>query len=177
MTNDEPMTKHEWRTELRPRLRHSSFETLLRHWSFGFRHCAHHALAPIAQIRMRFARADSRPMTPAAGAFLVRRLRHRSAGFFRLLNRQITQDKKFLQFFLWDFFCDTGSRIQNHAGFQRVADHFLLASMLNRLPDDAAQSQKFLNLLDCLATTALRLRKVLKMDRGCSRGRCPRLAG
>jgi hypothetical protein len=57
---------------------------------------AHHALAPIAQIRVRFARADSRPMSPAAGAFFVRRFRHRNARFFRLLNRQVTQNKKFL---------------------------------------------------------------------------------
>ena len=37
---------------------------------------AHHALAPIAQIRVRFTRADSRPMSPAAGAFFVRRFRY-----------------------------------------------------------------------------------------------------
>ena len=124
-----------------------------------------HALAPIAQIRVRFARADSRPMSPAAGAFFVRRFRHRSARLFRLLNRQITQNKKFLQFFFRDFFCDIGIRIQNHAGFQCVADHFFLACVLDRLPDDAAQSQKLLNLIDRLATTVLRLRKFLQMDR------------
>ena len=81
------------------------------------------------------------------------------------MNRQITQNKKFLQFFLWDFVCDIGIRIQNHAGFQSVADHFFLACVLDRLPDDATQSQKLLNLIDCLATTVLRLRKVLQMDR------------
>ena len=37
---------------------------------------AHHRLAPIAQIRVRLARADSRPMSPAAGAFFVRRFRY-----------------------------------------------------------------------------------------------------
>ena len=36
----------------------------------------HHALATIAQIRVRFARADTRPMSPAAGAFFVRRFRY-----------------------------------------------------------------------------------------------------
>jgi hypothetical protein len=34
------------------------------------------ALAPIAQIRVGFTRADSRPMSPAAGAFFVRRFRY-----------------------------------------------------------------------------------------------------
>ena len=97
-----------------------------------------HALAPIAQIRVRFARANSRPMSPAAGTFLVRRFRHRSARFLCLLNRQITQNEKFLQFFLWDSFCHIRIRIQNHAGFQRVANQFLLARVLDRLADDAA---------------------------------------
>ena len=57
---------------------------------------AHHALAPIAQIWVRFARADGRAMSPATGAFFVRRFRYRSARFLGLLNRQITQNKKFL---------------------------------------------------------------------------------
>ena len=37
---------------------------------------AHHAFATIAQIRVCLARADSRPMSPAAGAFFVRRFRY-----------------------------------------------------------------------------------------------------
>ena len=92
-------------------------------------------------------------MSPAAGAFFVRRFRHRSARFFRLLNRQITQNKKFLEFISGDFFCDIGIRIQNHAGLQRVADHFFLTRALDRLPNDAAQSQELFNLVDCLTTT------------------------
>ena len=116
---------------------------------------AYHGFAPIAQIRVRCTRTDRRPMSPAAVAFFVRGFRHRSARFFRLLNRQITHNKKFLQFFLWDFFCDIGIRIQNNAGFQRVADQFFLACVLDRLADDAAQPQKLFNLLDCLATPIL----------------------
>ena len=100
-------------------------------------------------------------MSPAAGAFFVRRFRYRSARFLGLLNRQITQNKKFLQFFLGDFVCDIGIRIQNHAGFQGVADQFFLACVLDRLPDDAAQSQKLLNLIDCFPAPILWLRKFL----------------
>jgi hypothetical protein len=37
--------------------------------------------------------------------------------------------------------------------------------VLDGLPDDAAQSQKLRNLIDCLATVTLRLRKLLQMDR------------
>ena len=37
---------------------------------------AHNALAPIAQIGVCFAHADSRPMSPAAAAFFVRRFRY-----------------------------------------------------------------------------------------------------
>jgi len=81
------------------------------------------------------------------------------------VNRQITQNEKFLQFFLGDFVCDIGIRIQDHAGLQSVADHFFLARVLDRLPDDTTQSQKLLNLIDRLATNVLRLRKVLQMDR------------
>ena len=117
---------------------------------------------------MRFARADSRPMSPTAGAFFVRRFRYQSADFFRPMNRQITQNEKLLQFFLGNFFCNIGIRIQNHAGFQCIANQFFLACLLDRLPDDAAQSQKLLDLIDCLATTGLRLRKFLQMDRRCS---------
>src|SRR6185436_10754940 len=116
---------------------------------------AHHRLAPIAQIRMCFTRADSRPMAPATGTFFVWRFRHRSACFFALVNRQITQNKKFLQFVPWEFFCDIGIRIQNHARFQRVADYFFLACALDRLPYDATQSQKLLNLLNCFPAAIL----------------------
>jgi len=115
----------------------------------------HHRLAPIAQIRVRFTRADRRPMAPAAGAFFVWRFRHRSARFFALVNRQITQNKKFLQFVPWDFFCDIRIRIQNHASLQRVADYFFLACALDRLPYDATQSQKLLNLLNCFPAAIL----------------------
>src|SRR5436190_12630547 len=162
MPNTELMTKHE---------RNSSCDFIIRHLSIPsssvirIRHCNHHALAPIAQIGVRFARADSRPMSPAAGAFFVRRFRYRSARLVGTVNRQITQNKKFLQFFLWDSLCDIGIRIQNYAGFQSVADQFLLACTLDRLPDDGTQSQKLLNLLDRLATTVLGLRKLLQMDR------------
>ena len=100
----------------------------------------------------------------SSGRIFVRRFRYRSARFFRLLNRQITQNKKFLQFFLGDLFCDIGIRIQNHAGFQGVADQFFLACLLDRLPDDAAQSQKLLNLIDCFAASILWLRKFLQMN-------------
>ena len=87
---------------------------------------------------MRLARADGWAMAPAAGTLFVGRFRHRSAGFFRLMNRQITDDEKLFQLFFWDVFCDLGVRTQNHSGFQRVANQFLLARVLNRRADDAA---------------------------------------
>jgi hypothetical protein len=57
---------------------------------------------------MFFACADGRPVTPAAGAFLVRCFGDGRARFGSLPNRQITQNKKFLQFFLADFRRDLG---------------------------------------------------------------------
>ena len=87
---------------------------------------------------MRLARADGWAMAPAAGTLFVGRFRHRSAGFFRLMKRQITDDEKLFQLFFWDVFCDLGVRIQNDSGFQRVANQFLLARVLNRRADDAA---------------------------------------
>ena len=87
---------------------------------------------------MLLARADSWAMAPAAGTLVVGRLRHRGASFFRLMNRQITDDEKLFQLFFWDVFCDVGIRIQNHSSFQRVANQFLLARVLDRWADDAA---------------------------------------
>ena len=80
------------------------------------------------------------------------------------MNRQITQNKKFLQFFLGDLVCDIGIRIQNNAGFQRVADQFFLACLLDRLPDNTAQSQKLLHLIDCFPTPILWLGKLLYVN-------------
>ena len=108
MTNDEcrmPESNDEARnTKLTPRgdfiIRHLTF---LRHSSFGFRHSGNHALATIAQIGMRFACADGRPMPPATRALFVRRFRHRNARFFRLVDRQITHNEKFFQFLLGGF--------------------------------------------------------------------------
>src|SRR5262249_8173932 len=112
----------------------------LRYSSFGLRHSVHHALAPVAQIRVRFTRADSWSMTPAARTFFVWRFRHRRARLVGAVNRQITQNKKFLQFFLWDSACGIGIPIQSHTGFQRLAAEFLLARLLDGLSNDATQS-------------------------------------
>src|SRR5438105_14117506 len=90
----------------------SSFVILIfiHHSSFGFRHCNDHAFATITQIRMLLARADGWAMAPAAGTLFVGRFRHRSAGFFRLMNRQITDDEKLFLLFFTDYFCDLGVR-------------------------------------------------------------------
>ena len=77
-------------------------------------------------------------MTPATRALCVRRLSDQSALFFRLMDRQVTHDEEFFQFFLADFLRHIGIRVQNNSGFQRVADQFFLARTLDRLPDDAA---------------------------------------
>src|SRR6266704_2027793 len=129
MRNDESMMKPEWR---------NGEPQWLCHSSFGFRHFVHHALAPIAQIGVRFACADGWPMPPATRALLVLRFRHRSARFFCLMDRQITHNEEFLQFLLTDFLRDIEIRIQNHSGFQRVADQFVLTRTLNPLSDYAA---------------------------------------
>ena len=77
-------------------------------------------------------------MTPAACALCVRRFRHRSACFFRLMNRQITHDKEFFQFLLTDFLGNIGIRMQDNPGLEGVADQFFLARALDRLADHAA---------------------------------------
>src|SRR3989441_1128353 len=110
--------------------------TFPRHSSFGFRHFVHRALAPIAQIGVRFARAHSWPMAPATRALLVLRFRHRSARFFCLMDRQITHNEEFFQFLLT--LRDIGIRIQNYSGFESVSDQFVLTRALNPLPDYAA---------------------------------------
>src|SRR6266496_632908 len=81
-----------------------------------------HALAPIAQIRMRLARADGWPMAPATCTFFIRRFRHRNARFLRLVDRQITHYEEFFEFFLVDLLRDVGVRIQHDPRFQRVAN-------------------------------------------------------
>src|SRR6267378_1486985 len=63
----------------------------------------YHGFAPIAQIGMLFACADSWTVTPATGAFLVCCFGDRRARFVCLANRQIAQNEKFLQLFLADF--------------------------------------------------------------------------
>src|SRR6516165_8617077 len=65
-------------------------------------------------------------MTPTTRALCVRRLSDQSARFFRLMDREITHDEKFFQFLLIDFLCHIGIRMQNYAGFESVADEFLL---------------------------------------------------
>jgi hypothetical protein len=77
-------------------------------------------------------------MAPTAGTLFVRRPGHQRARFFRLMNRQITDNEKLFQLFFGDVFCDLGVRIQNHSGFQRVANQFLLARALDGVPDDTA---------------------------------------
>src|SRR5262249_42516949 len=136
----------------------------LRYSSFGLRHSVHHALAPVAQIRVRFTRADSWSMTPAASTFFVWRFRHRRARLVGAVNRQITQNKKFLQFFLWDSVCDTEIKIKTRAVFQRVADEFLLAPLLVVLSNAPTHSKDLLTLIDCLAPAPPPLRKARKRD-------------
>src|SRR6516165_6328990 len=124
-----------------------------------------HALAPIAQIGMRVARADSWPITPAARALLVRRSRHRSGRFFRLMERQVTHNEEFFQFLLINLLCHIGIRMQDYVGFQSVADEFLLTCPLDGLPDYTAQSQKLRHLMAGLIASILRQRKFLQMNR------------
>ena len=71
---------------------------------------------------MRFACADGWPMPPATRALFIRRFRHRNARFFRLVDRQITHDEEFFEFFLVDLLRDVGVRIQRDPRFQRVAN-------------------------------------------------------
>src|ERR1041384_4412248 len=104
-------------------------------------------------------------MAPAPGTLLIRRLRHRSARFFRLMNRQITDDEKLFQLFLWDVFCALRVRIQNHSGFQCVANQLVLARVLNRRADNAAQSQKLLNLAAGLLSAIVWDWKSLEVNR------------
>ena len=60
---------------------------------------AHHALAPIAQIGVRLARADSGPMSPAAGAFFVRRFRYRNFQTFLLYEIYLANNENLRQQF------------------------------------------------------------------------------
>src|SRR5947208_16621379 len=104
-------------------------------------------------------------MTPATRALCVRGFGDQSTRLFRLMDRQITYDEKFLQFFLVDFLSHVGVRIQHDPCFQGVADHFFLARALNSLPDHAAESQKPLNLSARFVTPPLRFWKFLQMNR------------
>src|SRR6516165_8489841 len=104
-------------------------------------------------------------MTPTTRALCVRRLSDQSARFFRLMDREITHDEKFFQFLLIDFLCHIGIRMQNYAGFESVADEFLLTRTLDRLPDYTAQSQKPSHLVAGLIVSILRQRKFLQMNR------------
>jgi hypothetical protein len=68
----------------------------------------YHTLASVAQIGMRLAFANAGSMTPATRAFLIRCFDDGSARFFRLVNRQIAQNKKFLELLLVDLRRDIG---------------------------------------------------------------------
>src|SRR5437899_10320872 len=59
-----------------------------------------HALAPIAQIRMRLAGADGWPMATATCTFFIRRFRHRNSRFHRLLEQQCNYVEYVVQLFL-----------------------------------------------------------------------------
>ena len=70
--------------------------------------CLYDAFAPIAQIGMLFACANSWTVTPATGTFLIGCLGDGRARFVCLANRQIAQNEKFLQLFLANFRRDIG---------------------------------------------------------------------
>src|ERR1043166_9137601 len=99
MTNDESLTKHGGRRDSWHRHDHSSFRHsfVIRHSAFRPCHSDHHTLAPIAQIRVRLARANGRPMSPAAGTLLILCLVHLCCCLLASLELEGTHEKYLFQ--------------------------------------------------------------------------------
>ena len=85
-------------------------------------------------------------MTPATRALAIRSFCNGGARFFCLVDHQIAQDEKFFQLLLVDLGRNIGIRMQDNRSLESVSDQFLLARVLNRLSDHAAQFQKVGNL-------------------------------
>ena len=96
--------------------------------------------AAIAQLRMRCARADARTMSPAARAFLIRRLRDCRALVVSPCSSSRSLRMKNSSSSSFGMIRDrSGIAAQHDARFERVADQFLLPRLFDCLRDHAAQ--------------------------------------
>src|SRR5438270_11973188 len=106
---------------------------------------------------MRRALSHGGPMAPAARALLICGFGNRSAQFLAWLQRQIAQDKKFLQLVFWNRRDDRFVAGQRDRGLERVTDQLFLARTLDGLADHAAPVQELLDSFARLRVTKLRL--------------------
>ena len=106
-------------------------------------------------------------MSPATGAFLVRRASDGCTRFFGRLQFQVAQDEKFLEFLSRKGGREALVAVQDKRRFERVTNEFFLACLFDCLADDSAEFEQLLHFSpnDRVSQVALRLRKQLEVDR------------